>query len=422
VKIAMASYGTRGDVEPAVAVARELRRRGHDVCIAVPPDLVRFAEDAGLSATSYGMEVEPQLDAYRDIWTSWARKLWRLQDFVNLCREALGVTISQWEDIGKTLVTLADGADLLTTGVGFEQPAANVAEYYGIPLIALHTFPWRPNGRLVPAIPPLLTRSAMNVYDWLGWRLTKEAEDAQRRELGLPMATSAARQRMAERGVLEIQAYDAISFPGLADEWARYGARRPFVGTLTMELATADDSEVTSWIAHGTPPICFGFGSIPVESPAETIDMIASACAELGERALVCAGGTDFGDSPRFEHVKVAGTVNYATVFPVCRAVVHHGGSGTTAASLRAGVPTLTLWTAGDQPFWGAQLKKLKVGASRRFSATTRDTLVSDLRRILSPEYAVKAREVATRMTNPAESVSRAADLIEQNLDPTRRS
>jgi UDP:flavonoid glycosyltransferase YjiC (YdhE family) len=218
---------------------------------------------------------------------------------------------------------------------------------------------------------------------------------------------------MAERGSLEIQAYDEVCVPGLAAEWANWDGRRPFVGALTMELATDADEQITSWISAGTPPICFATGSIPVESPADTIEMISAACAQLGERALVCAGGTDFSDVPHCDHVKVVGVVNYASVFPACRAIVHHGGSGTTAASLRAGVPTLILWSSADQPYWGNQLKRLKVGASRRLSTTTCESLVADLRRILTPQYATRARELATQMTNPAESVARAADRVE---------
>ena len=149
--------------------------------------------------------------------------------------------------------------------------------------------------------------------------------------------------------------------------------RRPFVGTLTMELPTDADDEVASWIAAGTPPIYFGFGSMPVESAADTVAMISAACAQLGERALVCAGWSDFSDVPHFDHVKVVGAVNHAAIFPACRAVVHHGGAGTTAAGLRAGVPTLILWTLRDQPIWGAAVKRLKVGTARRFSATTRE-------------------------------------------------
>ncbi|AGB20785.1 glycosyl transferase, UDP-glucuronosyltransferase [Mycobacterium sp. JS623] len=412
-KLAMASYGTRGDIEPAVAVGRELQRRGHDVCMAVPPDLVSFAEAAGLAAVDYGLQVEPQLDAYRDLWTSWSRHFWRIQDLIALSREALKMVTQQWAGLSTTLMSLAAGADLLSTSVGYEQPAANVAEYYDIPLVALHTFPWRPNGRLFPIVPPPLTRSAMTAYDWLAWRLTKAAEDAQRRELGLPKAKGPSPRRMAERGSLEIQAYDEVCVPGLAAEWANWDGRRPFVGALTMELTTDADEQITSWINAGSPPICFATGSIPVESPADTLEMISAASAQLGERALVCAGGTDFSDVPHFDHVKVVGMVNYAAVFPACRAVVHHGGSGTTAASLRAGVPTLILWTVGDQPFWGNQLIRLKAGASRRLSTTTRESLVADLRRILTPQYATRARQLANQMTHPAESVAKAADRVE---------
>jgi UDP:flavonoid glycosyltransferase YjiC (YdhE family) len=180
-----------------------------------------------------------------------------------------------------------------------------------------------------------------------------------------------------------------------------------------MELPTDADEEVASWIAAGTPPIYFGFGSMSVESPADTLAMISAACAQLGERALVCAGGSDFSDVPHPDHVKVVGTLNQAATFPACRAVVYHGGAGTTAAGLRAGAPALILWWTPEQAIWGAQLKRLKVGSGRRFSSATEKSLVADLRRILDPKYVTRAREIATRMTKPAESVAAAADLVE---------
>jgi UDP:flavonoid glycosyltransferase YjiC (YdhE family) len=232
-------------------------------------------------------------------------------------------------------------------------------------------------------------------------------------ELGLPKATGRPARRITERGSLEIQAYEEVCFPGLAAEWAKWNSQRPFVGTLTLELTTEADEEVASWIAGGTPPIYFGFGSMPVESAADTVAMISAACAQLGERALVCAGWSDFSHVPHFDHVKVVDAVNHAAAFPACRAVVHHGGSGTTAAGLRAGVPTLILWTTADQPLWGARVKRLKVGTARRLSTTTRESLVADLRTILVPQYVDRAREFATRMTKPAESVASAADLLE---------
>jgi len=382
--------------------------------MAVPPDLVSFAEAAGLATVPYGPIVEALLneDFVRNFWTQLFRNP------IRSLRELWEPIARYWGETSATLTSLADGADLLSTGLNFEQAAANVAEYYDIPLIALHHFPMRANGQLVPILPSPLVRSAGTLTEWLFWRSTHKVEDTQRRELGLPKATGPSPRRIAERKSLEIQAYDEFCFPGLAAEWAKWDGRRPFIGTLTMELTTDADDEVASWSAAGTPPICFATGTIPVESPADTVEMISAACAQLGERALVCFGGTDFSHLPHFDHVKVVGPVNYAATFPACRAVVHHGGSGTTAASLRAGIPTLILWSSADQPYWGNQLKRLKVGTARRFSTTTRESLVADLRRILAPQYAIRARELAPRMTTPAKSVAKAADLFE---DAVRR-
>jgi UDP:flavonoid glycosyltransferase YjiC (YdhE family) len=412
-KFVLAFYGTRGDVEPGVAVGRELLRRGHDVRMAVPPDLIGFAESVGLAAVGYGSDTQAWLEVTRDFWKRFFRNFWRIGEVKRLLRESREPGTRSWAEMSTTLASLADGADVLITGMSYQELAADVAEYCDISLATLLWFPIRVNGHLVPNLPAPLIRLAMTVYEWLVWRGVKRVEDAQRRELGLTKATGPAPRRIAERGSLEIQAYDEVCFPGLAAEWAKWDGQRPFVGTLTMELPTDADADVASWIGAGKPPIFFGFGSIPVESPADTIAMIATACAQLGERALVSAGWSDFSNVPLFEHVKVVGAVNYAAIFPLCRAVVHHGGAGTTAAGLRAGVPTLILWMADVQVIWGAAVKRLEVGTARRFSTTNEKSLVADLRRILAPQYAARAREIGARMNQPAESVAAAADRVE---------
>ena len=413
-KFVVASYGTRGDVEPCVAVGSELLRRGHEVRMAVPPDQIGFAESAGLAAVPYGPDTQVWWGAHRDLWTRFFDNFWKIQDLIRLFREIGQSVIEYWEQITTTLTSLADGADLLVTFLNFEPPAANVAEYYDIPLATVHVFPVRANGQVWPFLPSPLGRYALTVYGWANWRGVKRFDDAQRRQLGLPKAAGPAPRRITERGSLEIQAYDEVCFPGLAAEWAKWNGQRPFVGALTMELTTDADDEVASWIAGGTPPIFFGFGSTPAKTPADTLAMISAACAQLGERALVCSGWSDFSHVPHFENVKVVGTMNYAAAFPACRAIVHHGGLGTTAAGLRAGVPMLIFWTAPDQAIWAARVKRLKVGSGRRFSAINQKSLVADLRTILDPQYVARAREIAPQMTKPTESVANAADLLEK--------
>jgi UDP:flavonoid glycosyltransferase YjiC (YdhE family) len=413
-KFVLACYGTRGDVEPSVVVGRELKRRGHTVVLAVPPDLRAFAEAAGLDTVAYGLDTKTWLDVYRNFWTYVFHTFWRVRAIRRLWRDMWRSSDECWAEMNSTLMSVAEDADVIFTGQSYQEPAANVAEFYDIPLVTLHHIPMRPNGQLVSILPPWLSRRSMSVFDWIAWRLNKRVEDAQRRELGLPKATVPSPQRIADRGALEVQGYDEVCFPGLAAEWSKWGGSRPFVGTLTMELTGDSDTGAMSWIHDGTPPICFGFGSMPVESPADALSMISSACEELGERALVCAGWSDFSGVPIGDHVKVVQSVNYGEVFAACRAVVHHGGSGTTAASMRAGVPTLILSMDANQTLWGGQVKRLKIGSTRRFSTTTRDSLVDDLRHILTPQCAARARELAHGMSKPVDSYTAAADVVEE--------
>jgi UDP:flavonoid glycosyltransferase YjiC (YdhE family) len=400
-KFVLAAYGSRGDVEPFAAVGRELLRRGHDVCMAVPPNMLGFVESAGLAAVAYG----PEPAAFQSDSLKWffgpdlpgqgngdfVRNT-NSQNPLGAMIEVMEHVARAWAEWGTTLMTLANGADLVLTGKGEQGLAANVAEYYDIPLATLHFFPGgqsRPGGLLGD--------------------ITKDAEDAQRRALGLPEATGSFES-------LEIHAYDELCFPELATEWAKQGGRLPFVGALTLELPTDADDEVLSWIAAGTPPIYFGFGNnVRIPSPGETVAAISAACAELGERALICSGASDFADIPHFDNVKVVGAVNHAAILPACRAVVHHGGAGTTAAGMRAGIPTLILWfSLEDQPMWAAAVERLEVGSGRAFSASTLASLVADLRSILTPQCVTRAREVAAQMTTAAESAASAADLLEE--------
>jgi len=385
VKFVVAGYGSRGDVEPCIAVADELLRRGHDVqmAVTVPPDLRAFTTSAGLVSVPFGRDWQALLadgDFVRMLEHP-LRYIMQAVDFVNqTCSEKTTV-----------LMSVTEGADLLVAGMTEQQIVANVADYYGIPLAALHFYP------------PQLRETASP-----GGSAATHPVLAQRQALGLPEeAGSSARP-------LEIQAYDALCAPILAAEWAHGDGRRPFVGALTLELLTDADEEVLSWIAAGRPPVYFGFGSTPLAAPGDMVALTSAACALLGERALIHLGPNDFSDISHPDHVKFVGAVNNASIFAGCAAVVHHGGAGTTAAALRAGTPQLILWSGLDQPFWSAAVRYLEVGVGRYFSTTVLDSLVDDLRLILTPRHASRAREVATQMTKAAESLSLTADLLEE--------
>lgn len=407
-KFAIGVHGTRGDIEPAGAVAQELLRRGHDVALAVPPNLREFVATAGLpEPAGYGVDSQQQLDAdlFRDLHT--------VRNPLTVWRESVAYIAQGYPEMSETLTKLAVDADLILTGTTYQDVAGNVAEYYDIPLAALHYFPFRPNRKVLSVPVPLpmsVIKRGFAVVEWGHWRLSKAPEDAQRRSLALPPAQVRSVRRMHDRGALEIQAYDEVLFPGLS---AEFGPDKPLVGSMSMQLGTETDADVMSWIAAGAAPIYFGFGSMPVRSPVDAVTMIDRVCAELGQRALISAGVWDLGDLRLGEHVKVVGPVNHAAVFPLCRVLVHHGGAGTTAAGVRSGVPAVVLWVAADQPIWAGQIKRLKLGASHRFSTTTEGVLRKTLQTALQPDYQDRARTAAAEMIQPADSVARTADLLE---------
>ena len=381
-KIVLAGYGSRGDVEPCAVVGRELLRRGHDVSIAVPPNLFGLVQSAGLTAVSYGSDSEQLLNTATDYFVG------NMKNPYGGLPEAAERLSQVWVDKGTVLASLAAEADLLVTGMNEQRLAANIAEYHHIPLVALHFFPSRiqPSGQL----------KAM---------LVKVSEDPLRRALGLAEAPEPAAP------LLEIQAYDERCLPGQPADWAEPG--KPFVGALTLESPTDADDEVLSWIAEGTPPIYFGLGSTPISPPADIVAMLIAAAAQLGERLLVCAGPNDLSEFDHFDHVKFVGAVSHAAILPECRAVVHHGGAGTTAAVMRAGVPSLILWLWLDQPIWAAGVQQLKIGSGRRFLDVTEQSLVADLTSILATEYLTRAGNIAAEMISPHESASSAADFVE---------
>jgi len=406
-RVAIAVHGTRGDVEPCAVVGRELMRRGHEVRMAVPPNLVGFVESAGLpTPVPFGPDSGEQLES--EVFTQW----YSPRNPVRAFREAREYATQGWSGMSRSLLALADGADLIVTGTTYQEVAANVAESSRTPLAALHYFPMRANTAVLGARVPLaLLRPGFAAAEWAMWRLVKSAEDEQRRALGLPRATIRGAERLARNHALEIQAYDEVLFPGIASE---LGSARPLVGSLTLGRPGEADARVAAWMNEGDPPVYVGFGSMPLPDPLRIIDAVVDACARHGLRTLVRSDAWEPGsDTGRPGTALVVPSVSHATVFPGCRAVVHHGGAGTTAAGVRAGVPSLVLWVGADQPIWGRAVARQGLGRSHRLGSVTPERLDHLVADVLTPRCAERAREAAAQMVPPDTAVKATADLLE---------
>jgi len=406
-RFAIAVHGTRGDIEPCVAVGLELQRRGHEVRLAVPPNLMGFVESAGLpTPIPYGPDSGEQVKSA--VFAQWYSQ----RNPVRALREAREYATEGWAQMGLVLLGLADGADLILTGTTYQEVAANVAEASRTPLAALHYFPMRANTRALGTNVPLAAvRPGFTAAEWALWRVLKPTEDEQRLALRLPPATVRGAERIVRAGTLEIQAYDEVFFPGIAAEW---GGARPVVGSLRLDDRTTADERVAAWIEEADPPVFVGFGSMSLPNPVRSINAIIEACVRLGQRVLVCSDAWEPGsDTGRPGTALVVPAVGPASVFPRCRAVVHHGGAGTTAAGVLAGVPTLVLWVGADQPLWGRAVSRQGLGRSHRLSSVTPERLDLLLADVLDPRRAKQIRAAADRMVPPATAVSTTVDLVE---------
>src|SRR6202012_89129 len=155
-----------------VALGRELLRRGHDVCIAVPDYMVGFAQATGLPAVAWGVDLLPYVLAQSKFLNCLSSSPWRIRELIRLRSEISELYVRAREEMTKSLNALADGADLLITMHNFEGVAANVAEYQDIPLATLHLFSLRPNGQFLPFLPARLGNLGMRAYWGLSWRLS----------------------------------------------------------------------------------------------------------------------------------------------------------------------------------------------------------------------------------------------------------
>ncbi|MEV6361053.1 glycosyltransferase [Nocardia asteroides] len=395
----LAFTGSRGDAQPGILLARELLARGHSVTLALSPNLVGFATAHGVPAVAFGRDSAELLRTQhedRRFRSLSPRRRW--QAVLDLQRRGVAEAV-------RDLLGLAPGHHVLVTGMAGEEAAEKAARRVGLPLAAVHFFPIHPS-RSVPVFPTGWgdrVPGALNRRIWSGLRWARDAALA---------------EPLAEFGVVEhrlparvsIQAYDIELFPGLA---AELPGRHPVTGFAVDTsgfLGGPADPALTAWLDAGAAPIYVGFGSMAVDDPAELVRMLRTACARRGRRLLLAAGWA--GIEPELsDQVAIVDQVDHATVFPRCVAAVHHGGAGTTAAALRAGVPQVICAVQADQPYWGRALDRLGLAGTLRAADLDADRLSALLDRVADPNVVARAAAYAARF--PGTGVALAADEVE---------
>jgi len=379
-RIAIIASGSRGDVEPYVALGKGLADAG---------DSVRFVTQRDFEAlvTSQGVEFWPAEGSVRDIAQSQEmRDLLERGNFLAIMsrmgREARNASLG----MATAGLAACQGVDILVAGLGTLGVGLGLAEKLRLPVVQAYYVPFTPTRdypfALFPKLPRWLGRAPNRLSFHLGrqimWQPLRAADSAARREvLGLPPAPFwGPYAAPALRGLPILYGYSPLVIPPASD----WGPNVHVTGYWFLDPPAdwTPPAEVTEFLQAGPPPVYVGFGSMANRRPEETADLVLEALRRTGQRGIVLAGwgGIKKADLP--DSVLMLDSIPHSWLFPRVAAVAHHGGAGTTSAGLRAGVPSIVIPFFADQPFWGQRVADLGVGpAPITRKALTADRLAS---------------------------------------------
>ncbi|GAA1088681.1 glycosyltransferase [Tsukamurella spumae] len=353
VHVLIATYGSRGDTMPLAGVGLRLQQAGHAVTITTNHELDSETTELGLDARGVPLDLgEPDGEP-------------SLADAMKLIRPA-GI-----RQLSRNVLEAVDDvpADVVLT-TPFTEPAMHaLAEARGIPIIGARLQPLSATREYPPSL--LGAWSSGGTINRATGRFAEGTVDRMyagvvadlRRDLGLPRRSARALRRDRSRAQWPILCgWSPAVLPRPAD-W------RPGIEVVGSWWAPSPRNwspapDLEDFLADGPPPVLVGLGSLLV--PAQERDRLAAivdeALAAAGVRGLVQAGGAGL-RVPDREGVLNIDTVPYEHVLPRVAAIVHSCGAGTTAAALRAGIPSAPLPSpGGDQPFWARRLHALGAG------------------------------------------------------------
>lgn len=339
-RVVLAAVGSRGDVQPIVALAQELVTRGHAPTVAAPPNFEGWITGLGLAFAPLGTNMQVFMHENRDVMSG--NPLAMIQGMNRYFSEQVPMQLAQ-------LMPMCRGADaILFAGLALAAPS--VAEHLRLPILGVvYSTCMLPSHRHPPpmirwhGLPGWFNGLLWQVNRWLGDALALGTLNRVRADIGLPPAAGLRRHIVESCPV--VVAADESLFPADAAWQGKY----PYAGFIQFDDPTPLDPELEAWLADGEPPVFVGFGSMSAEGTDRIGRMLVDALSTSGRRCLVGAGWADLGAGALPAGWRVVREAPHALLFPRTAAVVHHGGAGTMATALRAGVPQVMLPLILDQ-------------------------------------------------------------------------
>lgn len=408
-RILILTLGSRGDVQPYVALGAALRARGHDVTLTTWHGFETMIEAHGLTASPLSDDVRGLIET-PDI----QQALRSLSGKIRAWRASKGL-------FGRQLDEMWAVAREVRPGLIVYHPKAvaapHIAEALGVVAVPTALVPaYVPTGAFPSPVLPVsdLGRfgnrmSHRALRGLTSWLLSSKIDGWRRERLGL--AHPGPRDLFgghspAGGAVLRLHAFSRHLVP-VPEDWSD---REHVTGYWFLDPAAdwQPPEELARFLDAGPPPVYVGFGSMPTADAAQLTRIVRDALDATDQRGVLATGWGGLEGDAGSDRIHVLDAAPHGWLFPRCSAVVHHGGAGTTHEGLRLGRPSIICPVFGDQPFWGRRVMAIGAGpAPLPQRCLTAATLAGALAAVRNPAVVSRAAEIGAALT--AESGARGA-------------
>ena len=372
-RITLLIAGTRGDIQPAIALGVGLKKAGHAVRMVTFTEFRQLAVEHGLDFLPIQLDMPVLLERYGrpELFDSGAMVVRFLPEVLKVFQVMFGqMARDYWEASQGAAAVIGCPA---TSWLGYA-----IAEKLGIPYLDSYVLPLAPtrsfptifwpwtaspgNGHGLSGWFNLLTHQIFQGFAWSGMRPI--VNRCRKHVLGLPAASFLDKVGRSEKqAVLTLAGFSEQIVPRPV-EW---GEHIHVTGYWFLDTPVYEPPrDLKAFLEAGPPPVYIGFGSMPSKAPEQMADMMTQALRLAGKRGVPYTGrgilGRGMTQQASTNDVFFLDSAPHDWLFPHMAAVVHHGGAGTTAAGLRAGIPSILVPVAADQLLWAQRVGELGVG------------------------------------------------------------
>lgn len=413
-RITIMTVGSQGDVYPCVALGAALQKAGYTIKLVAPSNFESFARGYGLDVYPLPVDFQKLLQGEEGV-----KLIQERRNIISGIRTARRMMEPVLQEMVSGLAASAADSDLILCHGLILMVGQSVSEIFGIPVLNITPSAIVPTRAFPhPVLAPMRTLGGpLNRFSAWGleqilWFILGGAINTFRQSHNFK-AQNITGYRRATRDLPVLVAMSEHVVPR-PDDW---GPNVHLTGYWLSE-PPADwqpPAELVEFLENGLPPVYIGFGSMTEKDPETVTRMIFEALLNVGRRGLVLSGWAGIGEGWFAEQVYIADFVPYSWLFPRMGAIVHHGGAGTTAYGLRAGLPAFTVPFISDQFFWGWRVLDLGVGpAPVKRQALTTEILTQGIKTLLENESMQQRAATLGEKLRAEDGLARAVQLIER--------